>query len=475
VEGEILTGKLTKEEVMNTYKRVSLITLIALAVVTVTQFIIGRLTGTIGIVANSYNNLSDVLSVVIVFVGLIVSEKPPDFNHPYGHYKAENIASLFVGFLIIFAGADAFWESTQKLLNPSPAEVNVLSGGTVLFAFVVSKGVAIYQKRVGEKTGSPSLLAEAKHFNADAYLSLSPLAGLIAIYAGSLLIEPISNTLSFLAQIQGANFYAELLIQFGTYKMYYGYMLVDPLVGIGISLVVFWVGFNVSKSAVNVLVEKVQYPELIEEIRKVVEDRPQVDRVAQIKGRSAGRYILVDLVLELKPKMSLEQSHYITEEVRNLIRSKIPTVGYILIETKPSEKKDIETIAFPTDEDNGIESIVSPHFGKCKNFVLVKLRDGKMVEVETVSNPASQKEHSKGPESAEFLYKKGITALVSKSMGKPALYTLRNLGIFLYQSEEKTVKELVDGYLNGKLKVLEKASSVGHSQDDEKNFKMNIF
>lgn len=469
-----MTGKLTKEEVMSAYKKVSLITLIALAVVTVTQFVIGRLTSTIGIVANSYNNLSDFLSIIIVFVGLIISEKPPDFNHPYGHYKAENIASLFVGFLIIFAAADAFWESIQRLLNPSPAEVNFLSVGTVLFAVVVTKGIAIYQKRIGKKTGSPSLLAEAKHFNADAYLSLSPLAGLVAVYIGSLLIDPISNTLSFLAQMKGANFYAELLIQFVTYNMYYGYMLIDPLVGIGISLIVFWVGLNVSKSAINVLVEKVQYPELIEEIRKVVEERPQVDRVAQIKGRSTGRYVLVDLVLELKPKMSLEQSHYITEEVRNLIRTKFPTVGYILIETKPSEKKEIETIAFPTDEDNGIESIVSPHFGKCKNFVLVKLKDGEMVEVETVRNPASQKEHSKGPESAEFLYKKGITALVSKSMGKPALYTLRNLGIFLYQCEEKPVKEIVSDYVNGKLRVLEKAASVGHSQDDEKNFKINI-
>lgn len=160
---------------------------------------------------------------------------------------------------------------------------------------------------------------------------------------------------------------------------------------------------------------------------------PQVNRVVQIRSRSAGRYFLVDLVLELKPKMSLDESHYVLEEIRNIIRSKFPMVGYIIIETKPSEKKEIETIAFPTDEDNGIESLVSPHFGKSKNFVLVNLKDGKIVGVETIRNPISQKEHSKGPESAEFLYKKGITALICKSMGKPALYTLRNLGIFLYQ------------------------------------------
>ncbi len=458
-------AKLRKEEVMRVYKRVSVVTLVALAVVATTQFIIGRLTGTIGIIADSYNNLSDVLSIIIVFVGLIVSEKPPDFNHPYGHYKAENIASLFVGFLIIFAGAEAVWEALQRLLNPSPAEVNIFSVGTILFAVAVSKGIAIYQQRVGEKTGSPSLVAEAKHFNVDVYLSLSPLAGLVAVYAASSFVNPITDTLSFFALIQSASFYEQLLIQLGTYNMYYGYMLVDPLVGIGISLMVFWVGFNVTKNAINVLVEKVQYPEMIEEIKNVVEEYPQVDRVAQIKGRSAGRYVLIDLILELKPEMSLTESHYIIEEIRNIVRSKFPRVGYILIETRPAEKKEIEILAFPTDEDNGIESLVCPHFGKCKNFVLVKLMNGKIVEVETVKNPARSREHGKGPESAEFLFKKGITALASKGMGKPAFYALRNLGIFIYESEERPVKELVENYLNKKFRVLEKPTSVGHLEE----------
>lgn len=461
-----MTGKLSKEKVMSAYKRVSLVTLVALAIVTVAQFIVGRITGTIGIVANSYNDLSDVLSIIIVFVGLIVSEKPPDLSHPYGHYKAENIASLFVGFLIIIAGADATWESIQKLLNPTPAEVNVLSVGTILFVAAVSKGIAIYQKRVGEKTGSPSLIAEAKHFNTDAYLALSPLAGLIAIYAASFFVDPLLNIINFLSLIKDTSFYEFLLIQIGTYNMYYGYMLVDPLIGIGISLVVFWVGFNVSKNAINVLMERVQYPEIIEEIKKVVEEHPQVNRVVQIRGRSAGRYILVDFVLELSPKMSLDESHYIIEEIRNIVRNKFQMVGYIIIEIKPSEKREVETIAFPTDEDNGIESLVSPHFGKSKNFVLVNLKDGKIVGIETIRNPTIQKEHSKGPESAEFLHKKGVTALVCKSIGKPALYTLRNLGIFLYQSEEKPVKELVNDYLNGGLRVFEKPTSIGHTQDN---------
>ncbi|MEX2752665.1 MAG: cation diffusion facilitator family transporter [Candidatus Freyarchaeota archaeon] len=144
-----MTEKLAKENVMRVYKKVSIITMIALGVVAITEFVIGRLTDTVGILANSYNNLSDVLSIIIVFVGLIVSEKPPDVSHPYGHYKAENIASLFVGFIIILAGVDAIWESFHKFLYPTPAEVNVLSVGTILFAVAVSRGIAIYYRRVG--------------------------------------------------------------------------------------------------------------------------------------------------------------------------------------------------------------------------------------------------------------------------------------------------------------------------------------
>ncbi|MEM2957713.1 MAG: cation diffusion facilitator family transporter [Candidatus Jordarchaeaceae archaeon] len=460
-----MTEKLAKENVMRVYKKVSIITMIALGVVAITEFVIGRLTDTVGILANSYNNLSDVLSIIIVFVGLIVSEKPPDVSHPYGHYKAENIASLFVGFIIILAGVDAIWESFHKFLYPTPAEVNVLSVGTILFAVAVSRGIAIYYKRVGEKTGSPSLVAESKHFNVDVYLSLSPLAGLVAVYVASLIVDPFTETLNFLALAQNADFYQQFLIQIGTYNMYYGYMLVDPLVGIGISLMVFWVGFNVSKNAVNVLMEKVPYPEIVEEIKKVVEEHPPVQRVAQIRARSAGRYVLIDLILELKPDMKLKESHYVTEEVRNIIWSRFPRAGYILIETRPSEKRGEEVIAFPTDEDDGIESRVCSHFGKCKNFVLVKLKDKKVVDVETVSNPAIKSVHGKGTESAEFLYGKGINALVCKNLGKPAFYALRNLGVFIYESDERPVRELVDDYLNQKLKILHKPSSAGHSEE----------
>jgi divalent metal cation (Fe/Co/Zn/Cd) transporter len=332
----------------------------------------------------------------------------------------------------------------------------------ILFAVVVSKGIAVYQRRVGERTGSPSLVAEANHFNADVYLSLSPLAGLIAIYVASLKVDPISNTLSLLALMQNANIYVELLIQFGTYEMYYGYMLVDPLVGIGISLAVFWVGFNVSKNAVNVLMDKIQYPEMVEEIKNVVEKYSKVERVAQIKGRSAGRYVLIDLVLELKPGMSLKESHYITQEVRSIIMEKFPEVGYILIEVEPAKKKEIDIIAFPTDENNGVKSRISPHFGRCKNFVITKLKDGKVVEVETVKNPASEKEHGKGTESAEFLYKLGISALVTKGLGKPAFYALRNLGIYIYENGRRYGNEIIHDYVNKKLKVMEKPTSVGH-------------
>ena len=148
---------------MSAYKRVSLVTLVALAVVTVTQFMVGRLTGTIGIVANSYNDLSDVLSIIIVFVGLIISERPPDFYHPYGHYKAENIASLFVGFLIIVAAADATWESIQKLLN----SVNELKNSTTVIleksnksAQIITKSNSILQKEIATFESSLSSFSQ---------------------------------------------------------------------------------------------------------------------------------------------------------------------------------------------------------------------------------------------------------------------------------------------------------------------------
>ncbi|MHA1606786.1 MAG: cation diffusion facilitator family transporter, partial [Candidatus Freyarchaeota archaeon] len=402
----------SKPLLLKDYRRVAFVSLLVLLTVAVAEFVAGRLTGSIGLVAGSYNTFSDVLSIVTVLAGLIISEKPPDFTHPYGHYKAENVASLFVGILIIVVGLEAIWESIQKFWLFERPEVNVASIATILFAAASYWLVAVYQRRVGERTGSPSLLAESKHFSADVYTALAPLAGQASIiYASTFLsLQYFEAVLEYFSGVLGLTASQWLLLKLWVEYTYHLYALVDPMVGIAVSFVVLATGYGVVKSSIDVLMEAVQYPEIVEEVRRIVEDHPKVSRLAQVRARGAGRYLLVDLTVELKPELSLEESHYVSEELKNAIRSRIPRVGYILIEAVPAREKEEIIVAFPVDDDRGLESKLSDHFGKCRKFLMVKVKGGKVAEWWSVDNPSLSVEHGKGPEAAEFLYRHGIDA-----------------------------------------------------------------
>lgn len=454
--------KPSKPLLLKDYRRVTLVSFIVLLAVATAELVAGRATGSVGLVAGSYNTFSDVLSTVTVLVGLMFSEKPPDFKHPYGHYKAENVASLLVGLLIIAAGVEAIWESVQKFWLFERPKVNVVSVATILFAVASYWLVASYQRRVGERTGSPSLLAESKHFSADVYTSLAPIAGQAStLYASHFLHLELFDLALELPGLTSLTSSQWLLLKLWVEYTYHIYALVDPVVGIAISFVVIATGYGVVKGSLDVLMEAAQYPETVEEVSRIVEAHPKVSRIVQVRARGAGRYVLVDLTVELKPELSLEESHFVSEELKDAIRSRVPRVGYILVEAVPARRKEERVVAFPIDEDRGLESVLSDHFGKCRKFLMVKFKeDG--VEWWSVDNPSLGFEHGKGPEAAEFLYRQGIDAVVATGMGKPAYYALKSMGVYVYGAESGAkIKDLVNLYVEGKLKHLEKLHS-GH-------------
>ncbi|MHA1711978.1 MAG: cation diffusion facilitator family transporter, partial [Candidatus Freyarchaeota archaeon] len=268
--------KHSKPVLLKDYKRVALVSFLTLLVVAVAEFVAGRVTGSIGLVAESYNTFSDVLSIVTVLAGLIVSEKPPDFTHPYGHYKAENVASLFVGLLILAVGIEAIWESIQKFWVFERPDVNIVSVATILFAASSYWLVALYQKRVGERTGSPSLLAESKHFSTDVYTALAPIAGQASILYASyfLSLKPLELILEYFSSVLGLTAPQWWLLKLWVEHAYHSYALVDPVVGIAISFIVLATGYGVVKSSIDVLMEAVQYPEIVEDVRRLVEAHP---------------------------------------------------------------------------------------------------------------------------------------------------------------------------------------------------------
>ena len=150
---------------------------------------IGFIAGSISIVVDALNNLTDVLSSVITIVGTKISNKKPDRKHPFGHGRVEYITSTLVAFLILFAGGLAIYESIKSIVDYFSSAEKTLPSFTVWslviigVAILVKVGIGIFYSIQGKRVNSSALKASGMDALWDAALSTATLVGAIFAYA----------------------------------------------------------------------------------------------------------------------------------------------------------------------------------------------------------------------------------------------------------------------------------------------------
>lgn len=136
-----------------------IITNIFLAII---KYIAGVFSGSISIMADAINNLSDAGASIISLVGIKLSAKPADKGHPYGHGRLEYISALGVAFLVLLMGIELFKSSVNKIINPEPVTFSILSLGILVFSIVAKLWLGLFNKKLGEKINSAPMMAVMK-------------------------------------------------------------------------------------------------------------------------------------------------------------------------------------------------------------------------------------------------------------------------------------------------------------------------
>ena len=158
-----------------------------------TKAVIGIIAGSISIIMDAVNNLTDALSSIITIIGTKLSNKKPDKKHPFGHGRIEYITSMIIAALILFAGGMAIYESILSIIdhfkNDTLPEFNVISLIIIGVAIVVKLGIAILYKIQGKKVESGSLLASGTDAFFDAILSTATLVGAVCAYVWKIYVE----------------------------------------------------------------------------------------------------------------------------------------------------------------------------------------------------------------------------------------------------------------------------------------------
>ncbi|MHA6251616.1 cation diffusion facilitator family transporter [Oceanobacillus sp. CAU 1775] len=255
----------------------SIITYLILAVI---KLWIANWGNSIALRSDGLNNTTDVIASIAVLVGLRISQKPPDKNHRYGHYRAETIASLFAAFIMMFIGIQVIYDTLKQMIFYDPVQPNMLTAWTALGSAIIMFAVYFYNFRLSKKLKSSALFATAQDNRSDALVSIGAFIGIIGAQIG----------LSWL----------------------------DPLTGTIVGLIICKTAFDIFKDASLTLTDAFDDEELML-IQKSIEGIEEVKSVEDIKGRIHGSEGLLEITILLDARITVEASHKITDEIESYL------------------------------------------------------------------------------------------------------------------------------------------------------------
>jgi cation diffusion facilitator family transporter len=251
------------------------------------------------LVADAVESFADIFSSLIVWRGLVVAAVPADEDHPYGHGKAEPIASAIVAAMLLGAALwialKAFGEIMKPHLSPSPFTLIVL-----LVVVAVKEGLFRFVSREGKAMDSSVIKTDAWHHRSDAITSVAAGIGIsVALIGGK------------------------------------GFEAADDVAAIAAAGVIAWNGWHLLRPALNELMDTAPGPEVIDQIRQIAKDTPGVGRVEKCIVRKVGYQYFVDMHVEVDPQMTVLCSHKIAHDVKDKIRDTIPAVTDVLVHIEP--------------------------------------------------------------------------------------------------------------------------------------------
>ena len=146
--------------------------------------VVGLMAGSVAVVMDALNNLSDVLSSVITIVGTKLSERPADHEHPFGHGRIEYFSAIIIAVIVLMAGIGALVESIRKIIEPTTPTYTAATLTVIVVAIVVKIVLGRYVKRQGERLKSDALIASGADALFDAMVTLATL-----VSAGIMLLQ----------------------------------------------------------------------------------------------------------------------------------------------------------------------------------------------------------------------------------------------------------------------------------------------
>ncbi|TFE00537.1 cation diffusion facilitator family transporter [Jeotgalibacillus salarius] len=283
--------------------------IVANTLLTILKGIFGYISGSRALVADAAHSASDVAGSVAVLAGLRTAKKPPDEDHPYGHGKAENIATIIVAILLVVVGIEIATSSAGVFFGEVPKAPGGIALVVIVFSIVLKEALFHYKHRLAKRINSSALMAEAWHHRSDALSSIAAFLGVFGAIMGDMF------DLTFL-------------------------LYADPVAGLVVSLVVIKIGFSLAKEASSIMMEQVLDADRTDPFVKTVLSIPGVKRVDKLLARTHGHYIVIDIKVSVDPYITVEEGHRISKNVKRILLEQHEDVNQVLVHINPFNETD---------------------------------------------------------------------------------------------------------------------------------------
>jgi cation diffusion facilitator family transporter len=279
--------------------RVLMISLAALLITAIFQAIIVAVSGSVALLADTIHNFGDALTSIPLWIAFVLSRRLPTKRFTYGLNRSEDLAGLMIIVVIAISAIVAGYESIHRLFNGSSFTNLWAVALASIIGFLGNEVVAIYRIRMGNKMGSAALVADGHHARVDGITSLAVLIGV----AGTWL----------------------------------GFPIVDPIVGLGITITIIFIVKDSAKTIFSRLLDGME-PKTIELIKASVEDVKGVASVTEVKARWFGHEIKADISIAVESNLSVKQGHKIAKDVIHRLQHDVEHIGSVHIHIDPEEE-----------------------------------------------------------------------------------------------------------------------------------------
>ena len=263
------------------------------------KFISGYIGHSYALVADASETSADVLSSVLLWIGLRISMKPADKEHPYGHGKAEPLVAIVISLFLLGTAIWIAWNAIEFIRTPHQLPKR-FTLGVLLIVILIKEAMFRYVLKVGKEINSQAVKSDAWHHRSDAITSVAAFIGiLVAILLGK------------------------------------GYESADDWAALIASGIIVYNAIHLLRPALDEVMDAAPSGEIVKKVRQVAASIPDVDLVEKCYVRKMGFDYYVDLHIQVNPNLTVAQGHDIAHHVKNSLFQDVPGIKDALIHVEP--------------------------------------------------------------------------------------------------------------------------------------------